>query len=110
MDKIELDRKIYAIENSDDSPETKKNRIATLQAAYDKQQQDAADAANAKREAADNDLKARLKTAFMENPAATESDFERLYPQLRDKALQDAALTTEAALQQASFASARARF
>jgi hypothetical protein len=36
---------------------------------------------------ADAELKERLKLAFMRNPAATEADFEKAWPELRQRAL-----------------------
>lgn len=51
--------------------------------------QKAKDAENAEREqerlAADEELKRRLRDSFLvSNPSATDEDFERLYPDLRD--------------------------
>lgn len=53
------------------------------------QRQEAADAAlKARQEAADAALKAEMRLTFLNgSPAATDDDFERLYPSLRDEHL-----------------------
>ena len=40
-----------------------------------------------KQQAAEESLKRRLKTSYMSNPAATDEDFERDYPQLKSEFL-----------------------
>jgi len=59
--------------------ENEKLRDARLQAMEDEKEA----RAEAVREKAETALRAQLEVAFLANPAATESDFESVYPKLR---------------------------
>jgi len=54
-----------------------------------------------RREVALAEMKQRARSVFMANPAASEEDFERLWPQLRDQTLVDETRKADAALRAA---------
>lgn len=110
MHKLELEKKIDEIRHSADSPAEKERRIALVQSVYDNGIKNDTVRAEAKRQHADEALKAQLKAAFMANGAASESDFEAAWPNLRLEALSKSALAGDEAARRAQFESARSQF
>ena len=97
MTKAELDRQINDINQSNDSTENKARRIDFLKKVYADYQTRTAAEAKQKQQAAEFDLKARLKSSYMQNPVATADDFERDYPAMKSDYLRNEAIKNDAA-------------
>jgi hypothetical protein len=99
MTQLERDEIISRINRESASPEDKANRIKIVNQTFANAQNNAAEAARQKQQFADNQLKSRLKTAYMQNPAASDEDFERDYPTLKSDYLRGEAMKQDAEVQ-----------
>jgi len=110
MDKLELERRINDINQSNDTVDGKKRRIETVNNVYQNIQTQNAEAAKQKQEQNEAALKNRLKQSYLANPAATEEDFEKDYPNLKSDYLRAEALKRETEIKQAQSRLAREVF
>ena len=93
MTEADKDQKIEAIRNDESaSPEFKEKRINVVEHAFANQQAQTEDAAKKKQQAAEANLRSKLKESFLKNPVATTDDFDRDYPALRSEYLKLSAL------------------
>lgn len=110
MTQGELNKKIADINREEVGPEEKTRRINLLTKVYNDEQTRLAEEAKSKHQSAETDLKNNLKQAYMQNPVATEEDFERDYPQMRSDYLKQKALETDNAVRRRSSEAARNYF
>jgi hypothetical protein len=92
MTEQELEQKISEIERTEADPQERARRIAFVRETYESQVRDQQERAERARQLAEASMRDELRRAFMRNPAATENDFEELYPELRRRKLMDDAL------------------
>jgi hypothetical protein len=110
MNKQELNEKIAEINNSDAPAAEKKSRIDGLNSYYQKQVSAAAEADRQKQEAAEANLKSRLRNAYMVDPAASAESFEADCPSLKSEYLKSEALKADTIAQETSAAAYRQAF
>ncbi len=110
MTQTELDQQINDINQSNDSPENKTKRIDFLKKIYADHQTRTADEAKSRQQAAEADLKSRLKSSYMANPVATDADFERDYPILKSDYLRGEAMNKDAAARESMSRAMRSSF
>lgn len=111
MTEKELNETIATINNDqNDTPQGKQKRVDFVKGIYATDQQRLADEAKKQQESVEASLKGSLKKAYMSNPAATEEDFEKDYPQLKSDYLRNNALQKEGQARAAASESIRSAF
>lgn len=93
MTEQELEQKISDIERTEPNPQERARRIALVRETHESQERERQQAAERERQFAEASMRDELRRAFLRNPAATEADFEELYPELRRRKLIDDALS-----------------
>ncbi len=83
----ELDQKIKSIQFENVSDGEKSHRIKQVKIHYENIAKNERDAAAKKQADVEANLKSRLKSAYMQNPVATEDDFEADYPRMKSEHL-----------------------
>lgn len=94
MTESELQLTIAEIESSERDPQERERRIALVRETHESQERERQDRAERERLMAEASMRDELRRAFMRNPAATEDDFEAMYPELRRRKLMDDALSS----------------
>lgn len=93
MTEQELEQKISDIACTEADPNERARRIALVRETHESQERERQESAERDRQTAEDSMRDELRRAFLRNPAATEADFDELYPELRRRKLIDDALS-----------------